>query len=321
MNATLKVVISLDVEEEGLFGGRYPRRFATVENVSWISRLEELSASLDFPLTLFCSYAVFANDRAMKSVIGLKERAGAEIGAHLHHWSTPPLEEGDGAPARTHKLPEDELEAKLETLLECGKAVQGKPLTSFRMGRWDLKARLLPMLARHGILVDSSICPLRKFSDGPDHFMAPYEPWWYRLPDGGEILEAPITQLAVLPWLARAWYKLAGSRSGMCDRFHFFGSVSANPFWHSPQVMRWATRMLARRGGSVLNLFWHSSEMMPGGSPHTATEKDAERFLQRIASFCKWLRGNYKVQGVTASELTRWGVAFPMYELEPARDW
>lgn len=322
MNATLKVVISLDVEEEGLFGGRYPRRFATVENVSWISRLEELSASLDFPLTLFCSYAVFANDRAMKSVIGLKERAGAEIGAHLHHWSTPPLEEGDGAPARTHKLPEDELEAKLETLLECGKAVQGKPLTSFRMGRWDLKKEILPLLIEAGITVDSSICPLRSFRNGPDHFLAPASPYFAET-GSGTILEVPLTQVPLSRSLARIWHGLLGKYPSWLDSFHFFAALSANPVWHSETVMKAATRLHYQRGGRLLNLFWHSSEMMAGASPNVPDEAAASRLLAKITSFCAWLRKEFPVEAITACQIPGLPIAatFPVLPVSRDSDW
>lgn len=82
--------------------------------------------------------------------------------------------------------------------------------------------------------------------------------------------------------------------------FHFWGALSPNPVWHSQSVMRTATKMLLRRG-RVLNLFWHSSEMLPGGSPNIP-DKAADALYQKIYDFLHWLRENYDAMGVTAAE-------------------
>lgn len=299
----LVVCVSLDVEEEGLFSGRYPSRDCTVKNVSRLRALEPLSHEFGLPPTLFCAHSVFTDRAARASLEYMRDRCGAEIGAHLHHWSTPPFSpEGAlaaGEPTRTHLLEPDLLEKRLETLLAAGRDFHGAPLRSFRMGRWDLKSPLRGLLARHGILVDSSICPLRIFKNGADHFLAPADPW--RTEDG--LIEAPITQIPVLPGLPRLWRRLAARNTALLDRYHFFGALSANPFWHAPALMRLCARLHSARGGSVLSLFWHSSEMMPGASPRMPDEAAAKKFLKNIFAFCAWLRENFNVLGLTYSQL------------------
>ena len=301
----LLVVISLDVEEEGLFSGCYASRDCGVRNVELLRKLAPLTDELGFPLTLFCAWTVFASAPARTVLAEMRDRHGAEIGAHLHHWSTPPLDgqARGGAPARTHLLPRDLLRRRLRTLLTAGRDFQGAPLTSFRMGRWDLKAEVRPLLADEGILVDSSVCPLRAFAGGPDHFLAPPDPYWVEGAPGKPLLEAPITQVPLLPGMERLWRRLAGGRPGLLDRFHFFGALSANPFWHGQAAMRLATRLHVRRGGKVLGLFWHSSEMLPGGSPHVPDEAAARAALTKIFSFCRWLRETFAVEGVTLTGL------------------
>ena len=314
----LRVVISLDVEEEGLFSGCYAARDCGVRNVELLPRLAPLTDELGFPLTLFCAWTVFASAPARAVLEKMRDRHGAEIGAHLHHWSTPPFE-GDpapGEPARTHLLPRELLRQRLRTLLEAGRDFQGAPLTSFRMGRWDLKAVVRPLLAEEGILVDSSVCPLRVFRNGPDHFLAPPDPYWVEGAPGKPLLEAPITQVPLVPDMERLWHRLAGNRPALLDRFHFFGALSANPFWHGQAAMRLATRLHVRRGGKVLGLFWHSSEMLPGGSPHVPDEDAARAALSKIFSFCRWLRDTFTVEGTTLTGLRALapGLAFPRRE-------
>ncbi len=86
----LRVVISLDVEEEGLFSGRYAATGCGVRNVELLPRLAPLCRDLGFPLTLFCAYTVFASAPGRAVLARMRDDYGAEIGAHLHHWSTPP---------------------------------------------------------------------------------------------------------------------------------------------------------------------------------------------------------------------------------------
>lgn len=317
----LFVCISLDVEEEGLFSGNYPRTKLSVTNVAYIKRLAPLWDELGFPLTLFCAYPVFSDASARKTVLWMRDNCQAEIGAHLHHWSTPPLNSGHAeAPVRTHLMRPMLLRQRLRSLLSAGAKCNGTPLTSFRMGRWDLKNMLLPMLAEEGIRVDSSICPLRVFSNGADHFLAPADPYWVQTSPGRRILEAPVTQIPLWHSLARAWHKAAPGK--LMDSFHFFGALSANPFWHRPAVCRWAARLHALRGGHVLNFFWHSSEMMPHGSPHVPDTKTAEAMLRRIFEFCRWLRKNHDVQPVTATQLAKLPLDYPVRGVEnPMGDW
>ncbi len=321
----MRVVVSLDVEEEGLFSGRYASTGCGVRNVALLERLAPLSDELGFPLTLFCAHSVLTNAAACRTLERLRDRHGAEIAAHLHHWSTPPLtaDRGAGAPTRTHLLDRDLLRRRLTSLFEAGRAFNGAPLVSFRMGRWDLKNCVRPLLAEQGVTLDSSVCPLRQHKDGPDHFLAPADPYWVdgATPDGEALLEAPITQIPLFRPLPALWRALVRDVPRR-DRFHFWGALSANPFWHGPRVMRAAALLHRARGGKTLSIFWHSSELMPGGSPQTPDQKAADAHVEKIFSFFRWLRERLPVVGVTAAGLRAEapGLAFPHRPAGPG-DW
>lgn len=324
----LYVFISLDVEEEGLFGGRYEVRDTKVSNVQLLPRLGPLWKDFKLPCTLFCSHSVFTSPQALKTLDWMRQNAEAEIGAHLHHWSTPPFDghvDKNAQPIRTHLLSGELLKARLQNLLMAGADYLGKPLISFRMGRWDLKSSLFPLLLEHGIEIDSSICPLRSFHGGADHFLAPVKPYLIDANMGKKLLEVPITQIPIHAKLSRLWHKLWDREkyAGMRDRFHFFGALSANPLWHGSMVMRWATRLHSWRNGQILSLFWHSSEMLPGASPHIPNQQAADALLAKIFSFCEWLKNNFEVHGVTASQIPLLAeeLAFPTLKLEKGRDW
>lgn len=318
----LYVLISLDVEEEGLFGGHYASKDTKVSNVALLKRLAPIWQTHGLPLTLFCSYSVFSNPSAQKTLEWMRDHCNAEIGAHLHHWSTPPFSEAvneNEQPERTHKLAPELLQKRLANLLQAGAEFQGAPLTCFRMGRWDLKSSLFPLLLDNGIKVDSSICPLRSFKGGADHFLAPSDPYFINIPGKGKILETPVTQIPISRGLAYLWDHLWRSNRNMADNFHYFGALSANPLWHGAAVMRLAAKFHTMRNGQVLNFFWHSSEMLPGGSPHIPDHAAAENLLSKIFSFCSWLKTNFIIEGITASQLP--AMAFPTHDFLPQRDW
>ncbi len=86
----MKLVISLDVEEEGLFSGRYPRE-SGVTNVAELRRLEFIPREFGLPLTLLVSYRVARDPAACQVLARWRDLYRAEIGVHLHPWSTPPF--------------------------------------------------------------------------------------------------------------------------------------------------------------------------------------------------------------------------------------
>ena len=55
--------------------------------------------------------------------------------------------------------------------------------------------------------------------------------------------------------------------------------LGVNPVWMPEATMRFAALAHARRGGQVLTLFWHSSELLPGGSPHFPDQTAVDAFL------------------------------------------
>ena len=133
---SIHLVASLDVEEEGLFRNGYS--LAVHQPVSNVKSLIRLAPLLRLGLrpTLFCDNAVFENDPAWASVEDMAARYPLEIGAHMHHWNTPPIVlEG----TETHSVPSSSLtaaqfSAKLDHLLEAGRKRIGRRPSSFRMG-------------------------------------------------------------------------------------------------------------------------------------------------------------------------------------------
>ena len=300
------VVVSIDVEEEGLFTGRYDTRISNVRNLEWMKELDPLLEKGVRP-TLFCAYSVFKDPQARPVLESLRDGHGAEIGAHLHYWNTPPLAEGPEVltSVPTIDLDDNLFASKLETLFKAGREFQGQDLKSFRMGRWDLHTRHWPLLFDAGIKVDSSIRPLFEGHSprkGPDHFGASNQPYFVEY-QGRNILEVPLTVAPISGLLARAHNKIP---AGLGKKARFFmrywNTISLLPVYYPLGMLKLATR-LALSGGDVLVTTWHSSEMMPGGAPHLADQAAIKAMLAKAGQWIDWLRKNWDVKFVTLSEL------------------
>jgi hypothetical protein len=311
MKRGLKLVITVDVEEEGLFSGRYPRVPPGVGNVRELGRIEFVTRDFGLPLTLLVTYPVALDPECGEVLDRWRGELGAEIGAHLHPWSTPPFVELPGPePFPSDLMPESLLEAKLATLSTAIRGRWGVKPSSFRMGRFDLGRTVRRLLPTFGIRTDSSLVPFRFGPGAADHFMAPNEPFWLDEGETGEgrLLEVPLTQVALMPNLAARAYELG---LGLDKRRRFLllsmlrtvAVVGIQPAWFPLASMLWAARLHGTRGGRVLTLFLHSSELLPGATPSYPSEASVQRLTRRIRLFLQWLTNTYSIEGVTLSRL------------------
>ena len=330
MPLPLYLAVSLDVEEECLFSGSYASRAPAMKNIACLARLEPLLARGIRP-TLFCAYSALADEASRDSLNRLRERV--EFGGHLHHWNTPPLSlNGTGADlpdfARSvpsAAVPSRLMAAKLTSLFSAGSDFCGAPVTSFRMGRWDLRREHWPMLARAGVLCDASVRPLHcaaKNADGPDHFYAPSDPYWVHA-EGRRIFEIPLTVTPLVRCVPHLFSTLS-DRAGRLARAGLknWGALALLPVQHPFRLMQLVTRLFASRGGRVLSLTWHSSEMMPGGAPHMPDLGAVTRLMDKISRYIDWLYNNWSVRSCTMSELRdALGASAPVPYAARAGDW
>jgi hypothetical protein len=299
----MKLVISLDVEEEGLFSGRYPRD-SGVTNVAQLRRLEFIPQEFGFPLTLLVSHRVAQDQAACEVLARWRDLYGAEIGVHLHPWSTPPFADLAGPePIPAEHLPLPLLRAKFGSLIKQVQDSWGITPVSFRMGRFDFGPRVLGLLPEFGLQVDSSIVPLTLKGSG-DYFLAPPDPF----PLTPAALEVPLTLVPVLASLPGALARLARGLPGNTGRrllnwFKFAGAAGIQPAWFPLASMRLAAGLHRRRGGRVLTMFFHSSELQPGASRLFPSEPAVAALVAKIRAFLSWLAATGPVEGVTLSGL------------------
>jgi hypothetical protein len=307
----MKLVISIDVEEEGLFFGHYPRTPPGVTNVAELARLAFIHRDFGLPLTLLVTYQVARDPAACRVLAQWRDRYGAEIGVHLHPWNTPPFADlPDPEPVASERLPRRLLRDKFASLLSQVQAGLAVTPRSFRMGRFDAGPQVFSLLPEFGLEVDSSVAPLTH--KNPDHrfFLAPADPFPLDGvgPEGKPLLEVPITLVPVVAGTPQLVARLAavapppwGDR--LQNLFRYGTVAGVQPAWYPLVSLQLAARLHRRRGGRVLTMFFHSSELKPGASRLFPTEAAVSRFVEKIRNFLTWLIETGPVEGVTLAEL------------------
>jgi hypothetical protein len=305
----MKLVISIDVEEEGLFSGAYPRTPPGVTNVAALSRLDFIPREFGFPLSLLVSYQVALDPGACRVLAHWQEHHGAEIGAHLHPWNTPPFADlPHPEPISAELMPQTLLRDKFASLVGQVRRSLGVAPRSFRMGRFDWGPEVMALLPESGLKVDSSIVPLTEKSRLPEDFLAPTDPFFLPGSDQAPVLEAPLTLVPVFPGTPRAWYGLSRALPHPWSRrvrnwFRYVGAAGIQPAWFPLVSMQLAAWLHHRRGGQVLTMFFHSSELQPGASRFFPTEEAVNLLVVKIRLFLNWLARTWNLEGATFSDL------------------
>ncbi len=307
----MKLAITIDVEEEGLFRGKYDSSNVSVTNVLQLRRLDSIFLEWQIRPTLLVTYPVVNNEKTINLLLELKEKWNAEIGAHLHPWNTPPIATlSHPEPVPSEFIPSGLLQAKLGTLL-TSLSKHGVEPVSFRMGRFNMGPTMFSVLQETDIKVDSSIAPMQRYYGGPDHLIAPTDPYFPdpvdpRRPGSSKLLEVPLTTVPLTRNLGRYLESMNKSiipASWISWAAMYLGTLSVQPLGTGLNRMKIAVLLHSKRGGEVLTLFFHSSELMPGGSPELPTPEHVNRFFDQLRSFVRWLRLHMNAEPMTLSEL------------------
>jgi hypothetical protein len=234
-----------------------------------------------------------------------------EIGAHLHPWVTPPLEEEVSARnSYPGNLPRDLEKRKIETLARAIEERLGVRPRSYKSGRYGFGPNTAATLAELGFEVDLSPLPSFDLSGdgGPDWTDAPVEPRWL-LPG---LLTLPATAAFVgfasskAPGLLRrasappfSWMRAPAvlSRTGALER------LMLSPEGFLPEHHVRLTRALLAQGVRVFSFTLHSPSLRPGCTPYVRSERDREKFLDACRRYFEFFQGELGGVSMTPLEL------------------
>jgi hypothetical protein len=306
------VLVGIDTEADDQWSEAGRARLS-VKNALRLPALQGLFDSLGVRPTYLVSHEMAASDESRGVLRDLLATGRCEIGAHLHPWSTPSSRESNPtAHTFPHQLPDAALEAQLRELTERIEADLGVRPSTYRAGRWGVDGRSLRILEGLGYRVDTSVDPLlNERRKGGTLFagasVAPYHPDYedVRRPGKASILEIPVSS-ATMPPLPKPLEHLYAllppiPYRGALKRFGLRPVWLRPSYTPLPDMKALATR-LAAQGVPCFNIPFHSSEVLPGGSPYTPDERSVQRLLDDLKALLEYLVSGLGAVGRTLGE-------------------
>lgn len=313
------LVVSLDVEADNQWEHGRP---LTTHNVRHWEPFQELCELHGVLPTYLITSEIVEDGLARDLLSNWHARGAAEIGAHLHPWSTPPFAEtaglryNDGLHAFPSQVPDDLLQEKIAHLSAQISEAFARAPTAFRAGRFGLDGRLARHLADAGFIVDSSVTPLSSWRDtrgmgtgGPDYSAFSIEPFRVKGTGDPGLIELPVTVMQTYGVFDRfpgllgpyRWLPVRAVRRTLLSSW-----LQAQPMWltphpnYRPKDLALVWRRAEEAGARVAVMMFHSSELMPGGSPFRPTSQSVREMHECLGSFFAHVRR----QGGTFAGLT-----------------
>lgn len=321
----MEFIISIDTEGDNQWDHG---RELTVENLKFVPRFQDLCNKYKIKPTYLVTSEVCEDPFAREIFSEYSFNDRAEIGAHLHSWTTPPFLDKEGYRSNdinhafATELPKDLLTEKLKKLTHQIESSFGKPPLSFRSGRYGFNEEVAQILIENSYLVDSSVTPYTSWSlnkgipggsGGPD--FVDHTPFPYRYnSEKGSLIEIPVT---ILPT------KYPLNKNKTLAR-HYFRNVNKSiplkilrklifknqPLWLRPynwmnismldELLKEAKRIKL----PFIVMMFHSSELMPGCSIYRSDEMAIDQLYDLLEHFFILLEKE-NIRSVTLTEAAK----------------
>lgn len=304
-------IVTVDTEEEWDWAGSFPVPPFSLQNLKRIPKFQEFCERMGIVPTYFLDYPVLHNEECVTFLKSSFEKGQCDLGAHLHPWATPPLEEQVcNENSYLQNLPVKLFRNKLELLTGLFEEKFAVHPFSFRSGRWGMAGHILQQLADIGYLVDSSIRPY--YDDMQCSYfsteVAPFWPDFTTISEHGKqrkILEFPVSsgfsranfELFDPLYRVLAKYPLRALRlNGILWRLRVVRKIYITPEGHSGKDIISCIKSNLARGNNVINLFFHSSDLMPGNTSYVKDANDEREFYNTLKEIVDYLAAKCDVE-------------------------
>lgn len=288
MSAVEKVLVTISIDTEcdhdSLWARSKPLTFESI-NRGLPERLQPAFKAVGAIPTYLLTVEVLEDSVSVDTLQGLTGRF--EYGTHLHAAFIEPEKKfydyaGIDSPDFQCAYPQSVEYEKLSNLTRMFSNAFGYEPKSFRAGRYGASAQSIDNLQRLGYTVDTSVTPHLKWREPNaqvDFRHAPEQPYFPEIGSiasaasqriEGRILEVPVTvkpRLLRDPKWFRPWFATVEQMKGIVN-YHL------KKYKHLPVL--------------VINMMFHSMEVIEKASPYPQTSDDVRRFIDDMQSALQW---------------------------------
>ena len=302
-----KLLVTVDVEEE--FGWEeFDRQKHVIRGAEALRQFHDDCRSVGVNPVYLITYPILMNENYRKFLKDVFARKEAEVGIHLHSWTSPPYWEAANAYSSYQcNLPEYIERRKLEALCRAFEECFERPVAIHRAGRWGGSERTADILEKLGIAIDLS--PSIGYSDlnygGPNFSNLDGAPFWSG--KDGRVLTIPASSVNFLRgplWISSTILSLARRLRTLETRFWKKGkAVRLSPENADEDTLIAMVRELGYRRLPAAVYTLHSTSLYSDGNPYSMGEDKASAFRLRSRSFLGHAISAKLVRPTTCAEL------------------
>ncbi len=293
------LIIVIDTEEEFDWNKPFDRNSTQVKNIAYQEKAQKIFDKFKIKPTYVIDYPVSSQLESIQALKELYDAQQCDIGAHLHPWVTPPFnEQVNNQNSFPGNLTYQQEYEKLATLTRSIESNFGFQPTIYKAGRYGIGKNTHKILSELGYTIDCSTVPHTDFSmyQGPDFTqLQSARPYWV----DSKLLEIPLSvdYVGSLSQFSSPLYKITQKEQlvklkipAILSRLGLFERIRLSPEGHSTKELIRLTKSMLRKNHKVFCLTYHSSSLMPGGSPYVRTQQQLELFLQTIEQYLDFFR-------------------------------
>ncbi|WP_339800249.1 polysaccharide deacetylase family protein [uncultured Marinobacter sp.] len=289
-----QLIVVIDTEEEFDWNAEPNPGETAVTAMDHIHRAQDIFNEYGLRPCYVVDYSIASQQRSVAPLRQFLEAGQCEIGAHLHPWVNPPLEEPfTRSNMYPGNLPADLEREKLTVLRDTIADAFGQTPVTYKAGRYGYGPNTTATLNALGFDIDLSVCPPldARGDGGPDYRRYDAWPFWYGEAEQ-RILELPVTG-GFVGWangmsvplfeLAQMFRRLKApgilSRLGAVDR------LMLSPEGFTPKEHIKLTRFLYNQGVRTFTWSFHSPSVVPGHTSYVQNEQQLRAFLDAFREY------------------------------------
>ncbi len=308
-----QLIIVIDTEEEFDWNKPFDRKNIGVKNIAHQEKAQKLFAKYGIKPTYVIDYPIASQADGIKPLKELYDEQLCDIGAHLHPWVTPPFNETvNNKNSFPGNLSYDQEYQKLKKLTQTIEDNFGFSPTIYKAGRYGVGNNTSKILKDLGYQIDCSVVPNTDFSssNGPDFSLQKNcQPYWFA---ENKILEIPLTvdYVGLLSGAGNRLYNTLQQDKfiklkvpGIFSRLGLFERIRLSPEGHTLDELKRLTLSMLQKNHKIFCLTYHSSTLMPGGSPYVNNEKELAAFLDTIDQYLDFFENTIKGKFSTLKEI------------------
>ncbi len=279
-----RLIVTVDTEE--MFDwSRFDKPSYAVAAPEGIDRFQIACASFGARPLYFLTQPVIEDAASAAYFRYLHDRGAADLGLHLHQWTSPPCDGYEGEYySWQSNLPPEIQAAKLQALAATFERAFAQSARAHRAGRYGVDPGAYAAIAAAGIDLDFSPSPAFDFSrkGGPDFSAMGNAPFIVETV-GGDVCVTPVCGAHLVRGLPLALPRRAAP--GFSKRARGFSSPLLAPMRLSPEGashrdLLALTRRLIADKAPVLTFSLHSTSLTPGATAYARDAQDVDALLE-----------------------------------------